>query len=269
MIYLNVDLAKILDLGEELKPKIEQALKEAGKALAKQADAHIKEQVQAKLHSTRDKYVKAMDFKDVGDNTWIITLDESVMWLEEGMQEHEMLDDLLASPKAKTAKDGSRYLAVPFEHKKAPSQQTQAAHDLTTTLRTELAKRKIPYTGIETDKDGKPKLGTLHSFDILKQPLKTHEGPGQGHGAVGQVRQGTTGIPFLQGVRISQKMVGGKAQRSIATFRIASSKHKGSGKWVHPGIVAKNFFEEAERWALDKWETEVVPAILAKLGQSL
>jgi len=269
VIFLNVDLAKILDLNEELKPKIERALQEAGRALAKQADAHIKENVQKSLHSTREKYIKAMKFEDVGNNTWIISLDESVMWLEEGMQEHEMIDDLLASSKAKTAKDGSRYLAVPFEHKKGPTQQTQAATDLTTTLRAELQKRNIPYAGIETDKDGKPKLGKLHSFDILKQPIKTQEGPGMGHGPIGAVRQGNTGIPFLQGVRISQKMVGGKVHRSIATFRLVSSKQKGSGKWVHPGIVAKRFFDEAERWALDQWETQIVPAILNKLGQTL
>lgn len=275
MIYLNVDLAGVLELRKELEPKVQNALNEAARDLATAVHAHILEEVQQKLHSTRDKYIAGLEFKQINDSTWVINLDKSAMWIEEGMPEHEMLDNLLASPKAKTAKDGSKYLVVPFDHKKGPTQQTQAQKSLTDTLKYEMAKRKIPYGKIETDSSGKPKLGLLHKFDVLKTPLKTHDAPGQGKGPIGQVRQGPTGIPFLQGVRVYQQKIKDKAsgkesvKRNIMTFRVASSKHKGTGRWVHPGLEARKFFEEAEQWALEQWTLKIVPDIMKRLENSL
>lgn len=262
MITINLDLSAVMDLNNTLRPKLDQALKNAAQSLAMQSHAHLMEEVNSKLHSTREKYSDALHFEAVNDNTWVISLDRSMMWLEEGMDEHEMLDSLLKSPKAKVAKDGSKYVTVPFQHNKGPTQQTQAAKDLTSTIKQELKKRQIPYGKIERDESGKAKTGLLHSFDIMKEPTKTHEGPGQGHGQIGNVRQGNTGIPFLQGVRIYQKKtMGGGIKRGIMTFRVASSKHRGTGKWVHPGIEARKFFDETAEWAMAQWE-KMIPEIL-------
>lgn len=254
MITLNVNLGPMVELNNSLKGRLDTALKNAAQQLAMQSHAHLLEQVQQKLHSTREKYVDAVSFTQVNDTTWVISLDRSAMWIEEGMPEHEVLDNLLKSPKAKMAKDGSRYLVVPFQHNKGPTSQTKAAQDLTATVKQELKKRQIPYSKIERDQHGKAKLGLLHSFDITKEPVKTHEGAGQGHGKIGDVRQGTTGIPFLQSVRVYQRqMKNGNVSRGVLTFRVASSKHKGSGKWVHPGIQARKFFDETAEWALTCW----------------
>ena len=256
MLTLNVDLGPLLDLNNTLKPKIDAALKNAAQSLAAQAHAHLMEEVQSKLHSTRDKYVEAVHFQQVNDDAWVISLDHSAMWIEEGLPEHEMLDNLLKSPKAKMAKDGSKYLVVPFQHNKGPTQQTSAASDLTQTIKNELKKRQIPYGKIERDEKGRAKLGLIHSFDINKDPIKTHDGPGQGHGPKGEVRQGLSGTPFLQSVRIYQKqMKDGSVKKGIMTFRVASSKHKGTGRWVHPGLEPKRFFDETADWALKAWDT--------------
>lgn len=275
MIFLNVDLGAIIGLRQNIEPKVKKALEEAARDLATQAHAHILEEVQEKLHSTREKYIGALKLDEVAPGIWTITLDKSAMWIEEGMQEHEMLDNLLASPKAKTAKDGSKYLAVPFKHSKGPTQQTPAAKTLTDTIKAEMKRRQIPYGKLETDAAGKPKLGLLHKFDILKQPVKTAEGPGQGKGPVGAVRQGPTGIPFLQSVRVYQRQVKDettgkmRVSRDVMTFRVASSKHKGTGRWVHPGLQAKKFFEEASDWALQNWEQKIVPDILSRVASTL
>ncbi len=256
MILLNLDLGPLTSLNTELKPKLDAALKGAAQSLALQAHAHLLEQVQSKLHSTREKYADAVSFKQVDNDVWMISLDQSAMWLEEGMDEREMIASMLKSPKAKTAADGSRYLSVPFQHNKGPTQQTQAATDLTATVKQELQKRKIPYGGIERDSKGKAKLGLLHSFDINKDPVKSHDGPGQGHGPIGQVRQGMTGIPFLQSIRIYQRqMQGGAVKKGIMTFRTVSDKHKGTGRWVHPGIEPRKFMDETADWALGQWES--------------
>ena len=254
MISLNIDLSAVTDLNNSLRPKINAALKNAAQSLSAQAHAHLLELVQAKLNSTRETYVDAIGFSQVNDSTWVINLDKSAMWIEEGLPEHEMLDNLLKSPKAKMAKDGSRYIVVPFKHNKGPTQQTKAAGDLTATIKQELKKRQIPYGKIERDEKGQAKLGLLHKFDIMKDPVKSHDGPGQGHGPIGQVRQGMTQIPFLQSVRIYQRNIKGSVKRDIMTFRVASSKHKGTGKWVHPGLKPRKFMDETAEWALKTWD---------------
>lgn len=274
MIHIDIDLSSILELNQTLKPKIDKALQDAARDVSIQAHAKIVELAQQHLHSTRKKYIDSLSIKQENESTWIIALDKKALWIEEGMEEHEMVDDLLKSKKTKTSKDGSRYLSVPFEHKKGPTEQTPYQKSLTDTIKAEMKKRNIPYGNLEMDRDGKPKMGLLHKFDIMKNPLKTGEGPGQGKGAVGQVRQGPTGIPFLQGVRVYQKMVADQTgklhpQKSIMTFRTVSSKHKGTGRWVHPGLKAKLFFDQAEDWIRKEWESKIKPMVLEKFYRDI
>jgi len=268
VIYFNLDLGPIIAMTRGFDSAVRKAMTEAARDLTTQTHAHILEEVQAKLHSTREKYVKALSFKQVDQDTWVIELGKEAMFIEEGLKPNtDMLDGLLRSSKAKTAKDGSRYIVVPFEHKKGATQQTSAATNLTDTIKSEMKKRKIPYGKLENGPDGKPKTGLLHSFDIMKQPVKTAPGAGSGRGPIGAVKQGPTGIPFLQGVRVYQSKVKdakGKesVKKSIMTFRIASSKMKGQGRWVHPGLEAKKFLDEAAEWALKEFETRIKDQIL-------
>ncbi len=164
----------------------------------------------------------------------------------------------------------SKYLAVPFQHNKNPTAQTQAQNSLTATIKAEMQKRKIPFGKIEKDDQGKPKQGLLHSFSITDSPIKTHQGSGQGHGPIGSVRQGPTGIPFLKGVKVYQKEVVGKSgkksiQKQIMTFRIVSSKMKGTGRWFHPGVEAKHFMDEALDWAKKEFEKTMKDRISAEI----
>lgn len=273
MIYLNLDLSDLLSLRDIESTASEQGRK-AMQDLVIQTEAHIIEEVQAKLHSTREKYLKALHVEQIDADAWSIILDPDAMWIEEGMDEHEMIDDLLKSSSAKTAADGSKYLSVPFEHKKGPTQSTQAQQDLTNTIKQEMKSRGIPWGGLEKDVSGKAKRGLIHSFDIMTAPLKTSEGPGQGHGPIGSPRQGPTGIPFLAGVRVYQKGVRGKSGeekmvKSVVTFRTASSKMKGSGRWVHPGLEAKLFLDEAAEWALKQWESKIRDQLIVAVTKNL
>jgi hypothetical protein len=283
MFFLNLDISDLVKLDENLKPAAEAAMKRAAENLTAQTHAHIVEQVQARLHSTRDKYLDNLGFHQVNENTWVVDLAPGAFFIEDGLPPNfDMIEALLDdSPRpgskrasgvpkgrTKTAKDGSRYRVIPFEHSKGPSRQTPAAKDLTDTIKAELKRRGMPGIGtIEKDAQGKPKQGFMGGFDIMKSPLKSGEGPGQGKGSVGAVRQGPTGIPFLQGVRIYQKKVKDKQGNSytkkfVMTFRIVSSKHKGQGRWVHPGLEAKKFFDEAFEWALKEWEDKIKPQVL-------
>lgn len=283
-IFVNIDMHELLDVAESLPGVFESAMKMAANYLVPATYAHINEEVNRELKSRRAKYLEHLHVIQEGEHTWLIMLDQEAMWIEEGMSETEMIDNLLSgqSPNIKTAKDGSRYRAIPFTHSGLPSQNTPAQQTLQDTIKRELrkadnvltGKKGIPYKKLETSSSGQPLLGKLHSLDI-KTPLKTHHGPGQGWGAIGDPRQGATGIPFLQGVQIYQSKMRGpdgkplkdrhgedRVRRDIMTFRTVSTKHKGTGRWVHPGLEGKNFLDKGATWAEREWTEKVVPMVL-------
>jgi hypothetical protein len=87
-----------------------------------------------------------------------------------------------------------------------------------------------------------------------------------------------SGTHHLSGLRIYQtlikdkhgKEVNGhdghpKVERSIMTFRIASSKQAGQGIWDHPGVKPMHFLEDAYQWAVDEWDNRIAPEILRSI----
>jgi len=226
-----------------------------------------------KLHSRRKMYVDALSIKEGEDDVWLVSLAGSARWIDDGKSSWNMLEDLLKSPKAKTAKDGSKYIVIPFDHSSGkgpastgPSAFGSSEQDIMATIKSEMKKRSIPFSKIEKNADGSDKMGRLHSFDITKAPLKTVDGPGMGKGPIGEVRQGHEGVPFLQNISVYQGIAGnGKTKRSIMTFRVASSKHKDQGKWEHPAVEPVSILLEATDWALKQWETQLVPLLMKKI----
>jgi hypothetical protein len=271
-LTLSIDIGAILDLNEKLDPERVKALAEArARQLSAMAHSHLTELVQNSLHSSRQKYLDALSKPTLVDGVWVISLDAAANWIEDGMDRHEMIDDLLKSSKAKTAKDGSRYLAVPFEHKKGPTQQTPQATDLTDAIKAHFKQVGEPWGKLAMAAPGRPLLGKIASYDVATPP-KLGEGPGMGWGPIGEPRQGPTGVPFLNQVNVYQKEVkqkdgSTKVQKFVTTFRIVSSKMKGSGRWTHPGLKPRKFFEKTYDWAEKQLEDVIIPSIVAELSQ--
>jgi hypothetical protein len=220
------------------------------------------------------------------DGVWVLELDAEAVWIDDGMPQHSMLDDLLASPKAQTAKDGSRFLVVPFQHSgKGPTEQTSTQQALAGALKGAMKQRKIPWAKIEKDDQGRPLLGRLHGFDVSHAPLKGSDAVGhrQGWGAVGDVMQGPGprqlggiggapggGTPFLQGVSVYQHQGDdGKVKRSVMTFRVASSKHRGEGRWEHPGLPPVHIIDDTYDWAQKTFDEDIAPRIVADIMAKL
>lgn len=280
MFTVNFDLSGLEGL-KDLEGAIKDAAEEATQELAAMAHAKAVELAHERLHSRRQKYVDALHLTQE-DGVWVLSLDASAVWIEDGLPRHSMLDALLASPKAQRAADGSAYLVVPFEHSgKGPASATPAQVDLVNKLKSEFKKRKIPWAKVERDDQGRPKVGRLHKFNVTDGPLKTHSGPGQGWGPVGDVRQGPNerqkagggpgggGTPFLAGVAVYQHADGnGGVKRSVMTFRVASSKHRDQNRWVYPGIEGASILPSVEQWAeeqVEKMTPDLIEKVLAKL----
>lgn len=250
-LEFTIDFEDIIANHQSQVKDLIQDITESVAGLAALTHAHVLEQANERLHSRREAYVKALRFEEVQPGLWVITVPESTLWIEEGQSPHNMLDDLLKSPKAKTAKDGSKYLVIPFQHDKGPTQQTDHARGVTQMLKQELKKRGVPYKKIEKGVNGQPKTGLIHSLNLggEKRPHWTS--------------------PILDGVRIYQHATKDgkgvqKVSRSIMTFRVASSKQVGTGKWDHPGSAPVKLLDDAFQWCQNEWEQNVLPALLAK-----
>ena len=277
MLHVKLDLSPLLQLSKTLEPEaIKQLAQRAARDTAAATHAHIIEQANSRLHSRLQPYLSGLSFSQEDEDTWVIVLDKSVRWIDDGMEPHSMVEDLLTPKtgkgKVNTSKDGHRWRVIPFAHGpgKGPTTTTPAQQSLISTIKKEMSRREIPWSKIEKDEQGQAKLGMLHSFDISSGPLKTHNGPGQGWGPVGQAKQGPTGIPFLHGVRVYQHKIkndtgGERVKRSVTTFRIVSSKHAGSKRWFHPGLAPEHIFEEAAEWAQREWSEKALPQLLDAL----
>lgn len=254
---------------------MDEEIKKTSAELASQVHLKAIEIANDKLHSRRQMYIDGLELKEDSD-VWVLSLNAKVRWIEDGLEPGEMLDDILSSPKAKTSKDGKKYLAVPFNHGPGKAAPTPAESNLISTIKTELNKFNVPFGGIEKDRTGNPKIGLLHNIDISKHPTKTHHGPGQGKGPIGEVVQGKSGNPYLQGIRVYQLPVPDyspasttNVKRSIMTFRMASESQRGKGMWEHPGLEPTKIMDEALEWGLKQLDEHIVPQLISTITAKL
>lgn len=269
-LVITFDIAGLIEEHEHMADQIEEVLKHSIEQLATQTHAHILEQAQEKLHSTREQFTQALKLEET-DGVWDISLDAKSAWMDEGIPAgFDMLPGFLSSPKAKTGKNG-KYLVIPFKHSKPGEQKTPLQRALSLKVNFEMREKGLSPVKIDRKPDGSPKLGLLHKLDI-KDPEISKAGKqkpwGLGSGAI-KPKDVDIG-PFLKNVRVYQNEIkkgpgGTSVKKDIMTFRTASEKQSGS-KWIHPGTEKHSFFKEAEDWSNKQWEEVILPDIMQKLG---
>lgn len=282
MIVVNVDLSGLRGL-ENFSDELTKAAKEAVRDLSAMSHAKAVELSGERLHTRRQMYLDALSLQE-HDGVWLLSLAGQAAWIDNGMEPHSMLDALLASPKAKRAADGSKFIVVPFEHGpgKGATNTAPAQLPIVEAVKAAMKQRGIPWAKVERDQNGRPIFGRLHRFNVAA-PEKTGAGAAQGWGPVGDVRQGYSernarmrqhggpgggGAPFLQGVAVYQHADAGSktgARRSVMTFRIASSKHQGQGRWEHPGLEPTHILDDVAAWAVEEAEKTIIPALVKKV----
>lgn len=237
---------------EDLKKELLGLMKISEARLAEAIYTHIVDLATHELNSTRQKFLDNLHVEHDHENVWVISLDDSVNWIEYGLRAGtEMLPHILESPKAKVSKDGHRYVNVPFNQGTPKSHHE--AQKLKGAVQEALAERGISLDKVETTLSGEPKIGLLHTLNVTG-PNKTGQGAYQGKGPVNDIRVGHKGHPLLYGVKVYQHSTGAK---SVMTFRVASDKQNASQYWVHPGTNPKHFFARTEDWIYQNWDTIV------------
>lgn len=249
-LKLEIDSKAIADLFEGTKKEVERDLYDAVEIVARRSEAKTRELAAEQLHSRFNLYDDGLKFQEIGKGMYLLELDESALWIEEGRDAGSMVDDLLRK-NPKISKKGEKYKSIPFEHSKLPSQQTQKARQITEMIKTELKKRNIPYKKIEFDKSGNPRLGLIHTIKDIQGPKPSKSAK---HGA-------------LEGLAIYQtKTKTGKIKRDIMTFRVVKESHKQEGLWYHPGLEGVQIFDQVYDWALKEFD-KILQEIYSAYGQ--
>jgi len=241
-----IDIDNITKKFSDIKDELEKELKQSAENLASMTHAKTMELATENLGSLSKLYKDNLEFSNPMDNFWVVTLKEPALWVEEG-RKSGFMQELLDGKSAKMGKNG-KYAVIPFRHNKNPSEQSEQARNLANEIKSFLRKKNINWRKIETDSEGSPRIGKLHSFDIdsprLKEKHKT---------------------PATYGVSVYQRRdVAGNVQKDVVTFRVISEKHRGEGLWIHPGRAGDKLMDKALDWAMDQWDREVLPAILNK-----
>lgn len=278
MLKFTIDPKDILDACRDSEEEAKKALSKGVKDLAVAAETHLLELAKGELNPALFKVFQG-DKKEnirldtIDANTHVITLSGSAYWIEEGIEPgSDMKTDrwLFKSKKTRTSKEGYRYLVIPFEHSKAPSLQTGYEKNLTDRVKFELkaqnrlrAKsdlKKIPWMGIETDEQGKPKEGLIHEFDFKGGKAKQHwtSDPLERLRVYQAVERDSDGKEKLA------KNGKPKVTRSWMTFRTASENPKSKDKFIHPGYTGKKFMDKTADWAETEFYNKILPDIFAK-----
>jgi hypothetical protein len=255
-LKIKIDTTLMAKQFKELALEVERDLKKGVANLAAVTHARVVEMASEELHSSRKTFMDNLGFEEISDGVWVVSVDEKGLWVEEGIEPNtDMKPGLLAGRKSRV---------IPFDHNKAPSQLNGYAQNLVTNIRAQLKKEKVPFKKLETygtgPNKGKPIAGDvdkpvrLHTFDFSKGRASQAGGGG--------------GNPDLKGINIYQTLTKtGNVRRDIMTFRTVSSGPASEGKWIHPGTKRHKFLDRAEIWAMEEWETKILPEILDKYGK--
>lgn len=234
---INVKLSAI-NLGkslENLSVQVEEEIHLAVKNLANSAYAAMVNQIQntGMDPKNRQDMLKGLKFLDLGDNSYVISLEgEWANKMESGYSGYDMKETLLKSQKivqvgsragepwVRTSKAGKKYAAVPMEHKPYQAQ----AGDLAAEIKKLTARNS---QGINQ------KITKIFK-DEFDQPI---------HGKAA-VYNDPNGPANLQGLtKYQYTYSSGKVSSVYTTYRMISENSSG---WQHPGFGGWHFFDKAE-----------------------
>lgn len=248
--------AKLDDLGIDLDSfsnATQETFKESVGQVAKAAQAEWVRLAQSRLKSSRADYINGLrqaesfSVRVMGASTIfeIALVGRMPNAFEFGMAGFDMKavrPGWLGGAKAKTAKDGHKYITIPFRHS-----MSSAAN--------------LAYTGKAARADLKGELRKV----VRKYGMDRMVRAATGQALEGPVKRIPPNAPthsYLQGLtRVQQRTSQpNRAQGQLFTWRVMSERSD-PGSWRHPGLKAANLLGEVESW-VDRELDGVIDLIL-------
>lgn len=242
----------ITDLAAKLKSDIDKLKARAdqeAKNIAVLTHAFIASKAKSELNSFQQqaylgKNEENLRYSKLGDGIYLIELDAKASFIEDGSPKRFMKWLLDNNPKAKTAKDGSRYAHIPFSH--AKSNSTKNVNDPKSSFYDIVSKRlkeeNIDLNKIERNTDGTPKLGIIHKINtnsiIASEKNRSNFSSPRSQEMAAKIGlKPHSGIHKLENLLVTQrKTKSGEVVKEAITIRTISSKHETEGRWYYPQI---------------------------------
>lgn len=227
---------------ENLAPQVEEEINQAVKNLAHAAYTAMTAKIQsmAMNEKNRKDYLKSLQFKDLGDDSYLIFLEGD--WankLEQGYGSYSIREVLLKSKKivqvgkragepwVRTAKDGHKYAAVPFEHKPHSNPTGDLGKDIKNLTGTGINGVKQRIDKVFKNAEGNPLSGKVATVS----------------GAENSRLEGLTKYQYVH--------PSGKVSSVYMTYRMVSENGK---DWIHPGHKGYQLFKEAEKFVEEQMD---------------
>jgi len=202
----------------------------------------------------------------IDENMWVVEIDPSVAWIEEGREPTSMATDkwLLKPDKSKLAKDGSTYRVIPMSDHK----DNRRKPELSEILNKQLQDQGIDMSTIDLDSNGQPKLGVIKKLNFGTNVTEKSASNEMFFSAPRSAEQGKQlGLPayggkhYLQGAVVTQRKDDrGNIKKEATTFRVVSSKHEAEGRWMYPKVEPLDSIPKAYEFAEQQWD-KIVTAL--------
>jgi hypothetical protein len=206
---------------------------------------------------------------------WVVEIDDSVKWIEEGRPPTSMAteDWLLKPGKVKHSKDGNTYRSIPFKITENGKPASKYVKPVYPTIVKHAMKAQGITSRIERHPDGTPKLGVLHKLNInvpeggwMAHPA-VHSKPRSEEMAMQIGLKPHGGIYHLEGAVVTQRLkvkrgkrhgthtdISFKPVKETVVFRTVSSKHRMEGRWMAPEVKPFGAIPAAYAYAQQQWE---------------
>ena len=251
-LKLEIDAEGIANTFGEIRQEVEKAITDATKLASSMSLTKANELAGERLKARRETYLKALSWNEIAPGFWTVELDESAMWIEDGMEPHSQIEDLLRK-NYKVNKKGEKYKVIPFDQGKNPSQLNPKGQELVSQVKRELKARGVPYKKLELDSSGNPRLGILHQIKDIQSEKPSKKAK---YGALDGLTISQTRDPRTM-----------KVKRNIMTFRVVKESQAADGRWWHPGLRPVNILDDTFAWISKVFDDEILPQALSQFDK--
>lgn len=247
MLYIRLDTNELLSPFKVDRDSVRAITQKVVEGVAFALYQEINEKASNGLSKTRAIYLRNLNLPVIEPLKGTIILTGSLPnMLEQGATAFDMKEGMLRSAKVKNGKSGP-YLTIPFRWASAGSIGENEAFsgvlpsEIQSMLKNINSAKTIPTFGGKGSRISKgDKLDvTGTKFDtLLTRKAFTDLKTGKKYGSY------LHKSPIYQGIQKESTFYGKALQSQYMSFRRISLR-SAKNSWVHPGFVARNFFEEA------------------------
>lgn len=216
------------------------------------AFATWKQMAQNELHASARDYMQGLQLehanqKQVGWTSRIVLNGTVPNMIEQGWPGGNMRAWMLKSPKAKSTKDGGKYLVVPYRHGVPSTKGRNVGNPMPKDVYGAAKQLAPTFTSVfePTSLTGRLRSQTTWGGRLTRQGLSALELSPKARQKVqdrlNELKRPWHTTSIWTGMIRNEAQYEKAKQSSYATFRTISSRSRDPRSWMHPGITARHF----------------------------